>query len=235
MPRKTFRRDEMECLHQGLFNSLYRVETAAGPREIVAHNESKSNLGAAKMLAICLREGAKLKQSDQPRDTLVSVVSTLRATGLHNWQVLFLAVDRPVTYFELPVALTSNNQIEIPGGVSEGSESEIDTAIREAIEEYGLDGAHDIIQHAPLITYPAAHDAGTNAEIYAIRMMLVSKPAKPPRREGIDPNECRMIPLLDAVNYLEKRGRQGVLVQHLAIEALSLLGLELLGGWNALK
>lgn len=229
------REQQMKCLHRGFFNSLYVVPTAVGPREMVAHNENKSNLMAAKMMVVCLNEGVTLVQEEEPTNTLLSFLETLRRTGLNNFSTLVLAADRPVTYFEYPIELKGNYQLEFPGGVSEGTEDTLVTAMRELVEEYGLDGEHDIVQTAPLVTFPAAHDAGTNAELYTTRLALVRKPARPPRREGIIPELCWFGPLLDVEQYLFEQGRQGVVIELLALGMVFQLGLALHGGWAALR
>ena len=235
MPRTIFRRDQMECLHKGYFNSFYKVQTAAGPRELAAHNENKSNLLAAKMMVICLNEDATLIQEESPANTLPSFLKTLRLTGLDNFSTLVLAADRPVTYFEYPIDLTVNYQLEFPGGVGEGREDTLVTGIREVVEEYGLDGDKDVIQTAPLVIFPAANDAGTNAELYTTRLALVRKPAQPPQREVVIPEACWFGPLTQVQNFLFEQGQQGVVIEWLALATVLHLGLELHGGWASLK
>jgi len=234
MARSVLRRDQMECLHRGYFNSFYKVRTAAGPREIAAHNENKSNLLAAKMLVICLNEGATLVQEENPTNTLPSFLETLRRTGLDNFSTLVLAADRPVTYFQFPIELATNYQLELPGGVGEGDEDTLVTAVRETVQEYGLAGDEDVLQTAPLVIFPAANDAGTNAELYTTRLALVRKSARPPRREGIIPEACWFGPLTQVQHYLFKQGQHGIVVEWLALATIFHLGLELHGGWTAL-
>ncbi len=234
MTRTILRRDQMECLHKGYFNSFYKVQTAAGPRELAAHNENKSNLLAAKMMVICLNEGATLIQADNPTNTLPSFLETLRRTGLDNFSTLVLAADRPVTYFQFPIELAANYQLEFPGGIGEGNEDTLVTALREAVQEYGLGGEEDIIQTAPLVVFPAANDAGTNAELYTTRLALVRKMARPPRREGIIPEACWTGPLKQVQQYLFEQGQQGIVVEWLALSTIFHLGLELHGGWTSL-
>lgn len=234
MARTVLHRDEMGCLHQGYFNSLYKVQTAAGPRELAAHNASKSNLLAAKMMVICLNEGVTLVQEENPTNTLPSFLATLRRTGLANFSTLVLAADRPVTYFQYPIELSANYQLEFPGGVGEGNEDTLVTGIREVVEEYGLDGDKDVIQTAPLVTFPAANDAGTNAELYTTHLALVRKPARLPQREGIVPEACWTGPLTQVQQYLFEQGQQGVVIEWLALATVFHLGLELHGGWQSL-
>lgn len=232
--RTVLRRDQMDCLHAGRFNSLYSVPTAAGPREVAAHNADRSNLLAAKMMVICLNRDAALVQEDTPTNTLPSFLETLRRTGLNNFSTLVLAADRPATYFGFPIPLTTNHQLELPGGIGEGEESTLVTALRETVEEYGLNGEEDVIQTAPLVIFPAANDAGTNAELYTTRLALVRRPAKPPRREGIIPEACWFGPLMEVQHYLFEQGRRGVVVEWLALATIFHLGLELHGGWSSL-
>lgn len=235
MAPTVYRRSDIECLHRGFFNSFYKVRTAAGPREVVAHNEGKSNLLAAKMMVISLNEGATLVQGENPSNTLPSFLETLRRTGLENLSTLILAADKPVTYFEYPCALAANYQLELPGGVAESNEDVRATALREAVEEYGLDGTGDILQTSPLVAFPAANDAGTNAELYTTWLALVRKSPRPPRREGIIPEACWRGPLLDVQRYLFEQGQRGIVVEWLALATLFQLGLELHGGWGALR
>ena len=221
--------------HRGHFNSFYVIQTAFGPREVIAHNPDKAGLGAAKMMMLYL-PGAYRLQNSQRENTLASVLETIRASGVANWQTLVLAADRPVTYVsDLPVTLVSNNQLEFPGGVADLGEKLADTAVREALEEYGLDGAEDLVQFAPLVDFPMANDAGSNAEIYQGWVALTRKEPHPPRREGIDPGASRLIPLHDIGPHLTNQGRQGVLVEWLAWAMANQLAMELLGGWTAIK
>lgn len=232
--RTVFPRGDMDCLHKGHFNSFYKVQTAAGPREIAAHNESKSNLLAAKTMVICLNDDANLVQEKNPTNTLPSFLETLRRTGLNNFSTLVLAADRPVTYFEFPIELKANYQLELPGGIGEGLEAALATATREAVDEYGLNRAEDFIQVAPLVTFPAANDAGTNAELYTTWVALVRKRPQPPRKEGIIPEMCWFGPLTQVQQYLVDQGNQGIVVEWLALATIFHLGLELHGGWSKL-
>lgn len=235
MPRTVIPRSKMTCLYAGRFNSFYQVQTAAGPREVAAHNENKSNLLAAKMMVICLNPDVELIQEKCPLNTLPSFLETLRRTGLCNFSTLVLAADRPVTYFEYPMDLAANHQLEFPGGVSEGDEDTLVTALRETVQEYGLDDANDIIQTAPLVTFPASNDAGTNAELYTTRLALVRKAAKPPRREGIIPEACWFGPLTEVEQFLKDQGQRGIVIEWLALATISHLCQELLGGWAHAK
>ena len=234
MARKVFSRDQLKLLHQGHFNNLYSVQTSAGPREMLAHRADKSNLTAAKMMVISLAQGATLRQSNTTQKDLGSLCETIFRTGLENWNVLVLAADRPVTYFKYPpeVVIRENYQLEFPGGVSEGDETSLETALREAVEEYGLDDERDIIQHAPLVTFPAANDAGSNAELYTARVALTAREPHPPKREGIIPEKCWVGPLTKVQSYLERQGHHGIVVEWLTLAMISMLGLSLHGGWD---
>lgn len=233
--RTVIPRGEMECLYAGELNSFYRVQTALGPREMAAHNADKSNLLAAKMLVLCLNDGATLKQRGT-HNTLPDLLETLRETGLENFSTLIMAADRPVSYFEFPIDITANHQLEIPGGISLVGEKTLETALRELMGEYGLKDPNDIIQTAPLVTYPAANDAGTNAELYTTRVTLVrQQPSPPPNKKGIRLDKCWFGPLLEVEDYLKGQGAKGVIVEWLALGAIFQLGLELHGGWKALR
>lgn len=221
-------------LRKGHFNSMFLVPTVTGPREVLVHNKQKS-LCAAKIMVICLNENAVLSQNLHPTNTLESLLMTLRLTGLQNFSTMVLAADRPVTYFELPVEVTENYQLEFPGGLQEGDEDSTMTARREAIEEYGLKGEEDVIQWAPLVNFPAANDAGSNVELYTTYVMLVRRPPNPPAKEGIIPGKCWVGPLMQVQSYLFEQGKQGVVVEWLALAMVFHLGLALHGGWSALK
>ncbi len=235
MTRTVIPRSQMTLLHQGRLNSFYDVPTRLGLREMAAHNEDLSNLLAAKMLVLSLNEGATLIQADTS-NTLPALLGTLRATGLENFSTLIMAADRPVAYFEFPIEITENYQLEIPGGISLVSEKTEETALRELMDEYGLKDPNNIIQTAPLVIYPAANDAGSNAELYTTRVTVVrGQPNPPEHKKGIRRDKCWFGPLLEVEDYLKEQGAKGVIVEWLALGAIFQLGLELHGGWKALR
>jgi len=214
-----YRRDtiEPELLRKGAWNSFYRVDTPGGPREVIARNNGQ--FLAAKMLLLGFKPGEnsncvmKPGKSDEP-----DLFRTIARIGARLFVARLLAVDRPITYFEgLPV--TTNWQIELPGGVGEVSESDMDSAVREMMEETGLASADDIICTEPLVAR-YANDAGAQPELYSTQVCLARNiPKDPPLREGISSKYSKIVPLNDAIPFLLEQSRKGVMVEGHALMA----------------
>tara|TARA_Y100000310_G_scaffold340108_1_gene434808 strand:+ start:1038 stop:1529 length:492 start_codon:yes stop_codon:yes gene_type:complete len=157
-------------------------------------------------------------------------------SGVQNWYVQILAVDRPVTRVtNLPVELTENYQLELPGGIANMGESLQGAAVREAVEEYGLTGPEAIVQYAPLVDFPAANDAGSNIEVYQAWIALTRQEPQPPAREGIYPEHCQLVPLTAVGPWLSSQGGQGIAIEWLAWGIVHQLATELLGGWETVQ
>ena len=194
---------------------------------------------AAKCLVLYVDKNVWEKLRAENSSGLPTFLRRLKAIGLSNFQVFLLAVDRPLTYSDsLDLAgLTANHQLELSGGVADAVDKDaIATGVRETYEEYGCTAA-DVAMTAPLVAEGAhvAYDAGGQVEIYSISVAVVTQKPSPPRREGTIPDKCVLVPLLEAEEFLMEQGRQGILLEGLALTALSHLGLALHGGWNSLR
>ena len=238
MTRRVLMEDQFTSESRGHFNGMVTIETAAGPRELLRHNPNKANGLAGKMLVLFPTKKIqdRLPWPDHLENNWASLRATLFTIGLSTIDTCLLAADRPVTYFEYPpsVELRVNYQLELPGGVAEGSETGLTAGIREAVEELGL-MRDDIVQWAPLVDFPAAPSAGSVVELYTTQVCLVKRtPPAPPAKEGIIPEHCHICPLLAIESYLRFQASSGVVIEHLAWEALCQLGLMLHGGGDAL-
>ncbi|MEK7658904.1 MAG: hypothetical protein AAB352_03520 [Patescibacteria group bacterium] len=231
-----------QLIGKGGWVSLYGLNTAGGRREILMRNNGRFK--AAKCLVLYVDKEVWKESGAESSSDLPTFLANLRRIGLPYFSVFFLAADRPCTYPESQdlAGLTENYQLEIPGGVADAvDEDGIATGLREACEEYGC-AATDVVMTAPLVTgVYAANDAGGQVEFYSTCAAVVTKKPEPPKkkkgegyREGIIPEKCVLVPLLEAENFLMEQGRQGIALEWLALASLFHLGLELLGGWKEL-
>lgn len=86
------------------------------------------------------------------------------------------------------------------------------------------------------MTHSSPFDAGSHVEMYTIEGAIVfAETLDPPAKEGVIPEKCALIPLLEAHDWLVKQEEAGVPVEGYAKTALALLGLALSGGWSNLK
>ena len=216
MARTTFSSAQMEKIGGGGWLELWRFKGAAPfPCEIAARK--KRNFYAAKCLLLNTEKDIPQEKSTEPN----AFCRTVLRVGPDNISVLFLASDHPITYFP-ELQFTENYQIEIPGGVAEPDEDQRHTALREAIEEGGLavQGDMAFIQSTSLIDVPVPFDAGSHVELYSIEAALVHGKPKPPAKEGIIPDQCELIPLPEALNFLYARQGEGICVEGYAMTAL---------------
>lgn len=168
-------------------------------------------------------------------ETLQEFCQTLLAIGLENIRVQFLAATRPFTFFDGRGLehLTENFQIELTGGIVEPDETARMAALREGMEE---GGKATCIQCASLMPYSSPFDAGSHVEMYTIETALVyAETLAPPAREGIIPDKCALVPLLEAEQWLHDRQAEGIAVEGYALTALAMICSALYGGWKDLK
>lgn len=217
--------EEMTILGTGSHLQLVRVQTPAGPREIV--HRLSGLYQAAKMLLLWIYEDTELiEPAAQNFDPLDRITRTVLETGPANFQVFLLASHRPLTHFET-MPFRTTYQIELPGGVLEYGEGSLAGAIREAAEETGITSAANIVQAAPIIDPPCPFDAGSHVEIYCIQACIMRGVPDPPDREGIIPNKCRSIPLPYALDYLQRLRRKQYCVEGHAMTALWAFNMKL--------
>lgn len=227
---------------KGGWVSLYGFDTAGGRREILARNNGRFR--ASKCLVLYVNKNVWEESMAENSNDLPTFLKQLRKIGLPYFKVFFLAADRPCTYPDSPdlAGLTENYQLEIPGGVADAvTEEAVATGLRETCEEYGC-AAEDIAMTAPLVTgIYAANDAGGQVEFYSTCTAVVTKKPGPPTknggvyREGIIPEKCALVSLLEAENFLMNQGKQGIAIEWLALTSLFHLGLALHGGWKQLS
>ncbi len=233
--RKTIVFDHKNLIGKGKWLHLHGFRTPSGYREVVARKNG--HFRSAKCMVLYVEEELWDESQAKNSSDLPSFLQNLRRIGLQNLWVFFLASDKPCTYPKSPEleGLTENYQLEIPGGVADAvDEQAIANGLREATEEYGC-SATDIAMTAPLLTSVyAANDAGGNVEFYSTCTTLVTKKPAPPRKEGVIPEKCALVPLLEAENFLIEQGKKGILLEWLALASLCQLGLELCGGWASL-
>jgi len=234
--RKTIPLDTMRLIGAGNWLGLYGFDTASGYREIAMRKNGRFKAAKCLVLYTDPRFWEKLRHNTS--NGLPTFLHNLRNIGLDNLQVLFLASDKPCTYPESPDlgGLAANYQLEIPGGVADSvGENALAIGIRELCEEYGCSSA-DVAMTAPLVTdVYAANDAGGQVEFYSTYLALVTKKPEPPEKEGVIPEKCALVPLLEAENFLMEQGGQGILLEWLTLASLSHLGLLLCGGWASLS
>ena len=223
----------MNVLGKGGWLSLYKLSPEqTGLKfnsEIAARNNQK--YGAAKCLRLVTNQSLERREDTD----IQSLCATLREIGLANIAVQFLAAIRPFTFFDGPglERLEVNYQIELPGGIIEPDEDARLGALREAMEE---GGKAKTIQCASLMVYSSPFDAGSHVEMYSIETALVyAETLAPPAREGVIPEKCALVPLLEVQQWLLGKECQGIPIEGYAKTALALLGLELHGGWRALS
>ena len=227
---------------KGGWVSLHRITTEGGPREVIARNNGRFK--AAKCLVLHVNQDQWKESHAKSSNDLPRFLLNLKAIGLCNFQAFFLAADRPCTYPDSPdlAGLAKNYQLEIPGGVADAVDEEaVAVGLRETCEEYGCT-AKDVAMTAPLVTgIYAANDAGGQVEFYSTCTAVVTKKPGPPHkkggkyREGIIPEKCVLVPLLEAENFLIDQGKQGIAIEWLALASLFHLGLALHGGWSQLS
>lgn len=224
---RTMSNADVTVLSSGSWINHLRFETAAGPREFV---ERQNGLFiGVKALGLFIRPGVSLPTGKPFIDTLLQV-------GLHNFDAFFLSADRPITYRSPTMRLTTNCQIELPGGIVQQGETMRNAAIREFTEEVCPAGPPPIVHlDMPLIRDPCPWDGGTHNEWYAIWCMVVDAKPSPEPREGIVPEECECVPLLQARSWLSEQRQRGRCVEGYAFHALDALGLLLTGGWELLR
>src|SRR3989338_4097847 len=231
--RKTITFGDEHLIGEGNWVNLYKITTRRNGR-----------FKAAKCLVLYVEENVWRKSPVINSNDLPTFLRLLHKIGLLNVHVFFLAVDRPCTYSESPdlAGLAENYQLEIPGGVADAADEDtIAIGLRETCEEYGCT-AKDVAMTAPLVTRAyVAYDAGGQVEFYSTCVALVTKKPNPPRnkkgdvyREGIIPDKCVLVPLLKAEKFLMEQGRQGILLEGIALTSLFQLGLELHGVWRKL-
>jgi len=146
--------------------------------------------------------------------------------SIDAFSVFLVATDRPITYHP-DLSVTANYQIELPGGVLENGESAEVGALREALEEGGITSRERVLATAPL--WPlVAFDAGTNVELYAGQVCIISGKASPPNGvEGIIAEHCSHKTLGDAEDFLLQQQQKGVLVEGYTLFALRTLAVAL--------
>lgn len=219
MSRKTIPIDEMEKLGGGGWLELYKFQTAAPfPCEIAARKNRQF------LAAKCLLLATSVEVPASENTSVREYCRTLLEIGPDNVRVLLLASDRPITYFE-DLEFTENYQLELPGGLAEPDENQRQAALREAIEEGGLQvsGQMQFLQSASLLAHPHPFDAGSHAEVYSIETALVRGTPAPPEKEGIIPEKCELVPLPRALSFLQHEREHGVCVEGYAVTALHML------------
>lgn len=207
------------------WTNLWGLSTAGNPRaEIVARRNGKW-LGA-KCLTLYVDPGSGCLQEER---TFLPSFAVNLARSTKRIFVYFLAVDRPLTYFPFPegVNLKENWQYEIPGGVVEPNEDQRHAALREMLEENGMKEGGRVLQTATLVGLPFATDSGGQAEMYSYEVALVEGKPKPTEKEGIHPDQCELVYLENAIDFLLNAQTKGILIEAHALTSLLLLEREM--------
>lgn len=201
------------------------VQTAAGPREFVRRRNGQYE--AVKILPIIFSPDADVwKEKDE------TVVESVRSYGVEKFSIFVLAADRPITYFETPgIPLTENYVYELPGGIMKKHEKIHETAVRELLEEAPpVDNVK--IWGLQCLVPACAYDGGTHLEWYSIYAALYQGVPAPKAREGIIPEKCLTLPLIQARDIFLQKREEGIAVEGYVFAALDALRAQMHVGWG---
>lgn len=233
MPRIIIPDSAMELVGAGNWINMVRLSPLQTglkfPCEMV--HRRNHDYCAAKCLRLVTEASLQLKGDV----SLPEYCQTLGDVGLRNFKIQFLAMIRPFTFAYSPSLsrLTVNYQIELPGGIMKPNESVRVCAVREGDEEGGM---ATLVQSAPLMRYHCPFDAGTHVEMYSIYTALVQAKTLTPTGvdEGVISGESKLIPLLDAEDWLHEQESRGVPVEGYVHAGMAMLLGALHGGWKSL-
>lgn len=218
-------------IHRGGFYSMCRIATQWGDREFIRRNNGTTHASQALALWLPTEYQSRIRsRGELTREAFIDQLILERVVDA--LAVQFIAVERAITQFP-EFGWSRNALVEIPGGVCNIGETDIEGGERELREELKLEPTQVLC--STVLRASSPYDAGGHIESTALIATLFTGDYKIPRKEGTIPELCARVPLLECRGFLEQCVAEKIAIQGFAHSALTEMLFLLLGGINEVQ